>query len=178
MCSILDIDLDFFNLQDNPDRQLEDLLEWARRPPDLIVEAHHRVLRHWDRLIKEFNLPQPTHILHVDEHHDMMDAKETPNIANVMYHAMRKWPTCHVHWLVDHAIDSPEMWLSDDAWSGLGPRFSIGSKRPGNWPRPDIVSVCTSPEFVSFPLQELLMERIRQSGAIASTGKMKTNERA
>ena len=172
MCSILDIDLDFFNLQDNPGQRLDDLLQWAKRPSDIIVEKHHKVLRHWDRLMKKFNLPQPTHILHVDEHHDMMSEQKVPNIANVMYHAMRNWPTCRVHWLVDEAIDSPEMWLSDDAWTWLAPRFSIGSKRPPRkWPTPDIVSVCTSPEFVSLPLQELLMERIRQFGARASVAK-------
>ena len=168
MCSILDIDLDFFNLQDSPDQRLEDLLQWARRPPDLIVEQHHRVLRHWGKLIKKHSLPQPTHILHVDEHHDMMSDQKVPNIANVMFHAMCKWPTCRVHWLVDQPIDSPEMWLSDEAWDSLAPKFSMGSKRPPEWPAPDIVSVCTSPEFVELPLREQLMERIRQFGARTS----------
>ena len=52
------------------------------------------------------------HILHVDEYHDMMD--QQTNIANFMFHAMRIWPKCQVHWLVQHPIDSPAVWLEDE----------------------------------------------------------------
>ena len=38
-----------------------------------------------------------------DEHHDMMDEKKTPNIANLLCHAMQIWPEVRVHWLVEHA---------------------------------------------------------------------------
>jgi hypothetical protein len=84
----------------------------------------------------------------VDEHHDMMDERPTTNIANVMYQAMRTWPRCKVHWLVQTPIDSPAMWLTPATWRSLRRRFSRGSTIPPEWPRPDIVSVCTSPEFL------------------------------
>ena len=45
-------------------------------------------------------------------------------------------------------IDCPSMWLAPNTWSSLRRRFSCGPKWPGSWPRPDLVSVCTSPEFV------------------------------
>ena len=98
----------------------------------------------------------PTNILHVDEHHDMMDEKVTPNIANVILHAMRKWPECRVHWLVEQPIDSPEMWLNEETWRSIAPRFSMGSRRPRGWPKPDLVSVCTSPDFVKPALRHHL----------------------
>jgi hypothetical protein len=43
----------------------------------------------------------------------MMDEKAKPNIANFIFHAMRDWSDVRVHWLVEQAIDSPEMWLSE-----------------------------------------------------------------
>jgi len=59
--------------------------------------------------------------------------------------------------MVDTAIDSPEMWIYDDAWASLKSRFRMGSKKPKDWPKPDIVSVCTSPEFINDSrLQKLL----------------------
>ena len=81
------------------------------------------------------------------------------NIANFMFHAMRLWENCQVYWMVDLPIDSPEMWLDEDIWATLSKRFSVGSGRPKNWPKPDIVSICTSPEFV----EENLLERLLQT---------------
>ena len=46
------------------------------------------------------------------------------------------------------SIDSPAMWLDDEIWDSLRRRFSQGPQRPARWPKPDVVSVCTSPEFV------------------------------
>ena len=158
--SFLDIDLDYFNTVDDPVKSLRSLLSWAQRPVDFVVEQHHWVLRRWQARIKRGSVTPPTHILHVDEHHDMMDERKTPNIANFVCHAMHRWPECRVHWLINQPIDSPEMWLSEETWESLAPRFSYGARRPPKWPRPDLVSVCTSPEFVSPALGRQLMEHL------------------
>ena len=155
--SILDIDLDYFNLTENPKVALEDLLLWAEHPVDFIVERHSHVLQRW----KKRNSYIPTHILHVDEHHDMMDEKPNTNIANVIYHAMRMWPHCKVHWLVQQPIDSPAMWLTSVTWKSFRRRFSTGPTIPSLWPRPNVVSVCTSPEFLRNGLLTELMEVIQ-----------------
>jgi len=163
MSLLLDIDLDYFNLMDNPAKRLAELLAWADCPVSLVVEDHNKVLRWWRSCVKKGKLRQPKYILHVDEHHDMMDEKKTPNIANFICHAMRIWPEVRVHWLVEHAIDSPAMWLSDDTWAMLSRRFTCGSHRPRKWPKPQLVSVCTSPEFVSDRLRCELMTIIEKS---------------
>ena len=161
MCSILDIDIDYFNLIENPSQRLHCIMAWACRPVDFYVEEHHNALKKWKTIIKNRSLPAPSHILHVDEHHDMMDEQAVPNIGNAMLHAMRLWPQCKVYWLVDEAIDFPEMWLDEKTWKDLAPRFGMGSKRPRDWPRPDIVSVCTSPPFVSKTLKHTLLDAFR-----------------
>ncbi|MGD9974008.1 MAG: UPF0489 family protein, partial [Desulfatirhabdiaceae bacterium] len=94
MHSVLDIDLDYFNLAENPTLTFEELLLWAGRPVDFIVEKHSHVLRRWKRRFSAGSSSGPSHILHVDEHHDMMDERPTTNIGNVMYQAMRTWPHC------------------------------------------------------------------------------------
>ncbi|MFO7900645.1 MAG: UPF0489 family protein, partial [Planctomycetota bacterium] len=132
------------------------------RPVDLVVEHHHHALREWRAEVRRGRLSPPTHILHVDEHHDMMHEGRQPNIANVMVRAMRRWPDCRVHWLVEWPIDWPDVWLSDETWGRLADRFSSGPHRPRNWPRPDVVSVCTSPEFVEPDLRRRLMKVIGQ----------------
>ena len=157
MSLLLDIDLDYFNLMGDPTGALEQLLIWARCPVAFVVERHNHAFAQWRRRVREGRLPTPSHILHVDEHHDMMDERKRANMANVMYHAMRLWPECRVHWLVQEAIDSPAMWLSDDTWAHLRQRFSHGSCRPRSWPRPDLVSICTSPEFVEEAQRERLL---------------------
>jgi hypothetical protein len=90
----------------------------------------------------------------------MMDERTKPNIANFILHAMRDWSNVHVHWLVEQAIDSPEMWLSEDTWAKFSKHFIWSSRRPPKWPKPDIVSVCTSPEFVSDKLRKNLLKAI------------------
>ena len=145
MSSILDIDLDYFNLIDNPVQRLVELLAWADCPVSFVVENHHESLRWWKNYVKKGSLREPEYILHVDEHHDMMDEKRTPNIASFMYHAMWTWPEVRVHWLVEEPIDSPAMWLSEDTWQILSRRFTWGSDFPRKWPKPQLVSVCTSP---------------------------------
>ena len=72
MSCILDIDLDYFRLFNDPIRRLDKVLGWARRPVDVIVDEHHKVLKHWDRAIGKGVIEAPTFILHVDEHHDML----------------------------------------------------------------------------------------------------------
>ncbi len=148
MSSILDIDLDYFNLVENPAERFSQLLNWAERPVSFVVENHHEALRHWKSYVSNGSLRLPQYILHVDEHHDMMDEKSEPNIANFIYHAMRTWPKVRVHWLVEEPIDSPSMWLSDHIWEPLSNRFTLGPNRPHKWPKPQLVSVCTSPQFV------------------------------
>ncbi len=163
MSSILDIDLDFFNLIDNPAKRLTQLLAWAGRPVSFVVENHHEALCRWKSCVRKRRLSEPRYILHVDEHHDMMDEKTAPNIANFIYHAMRTWPDVRVHWLVEEAIDSPAMWLSDDTWMTLSRRFTWSSHRPHKWPKPQLVSVCTSPQFVAAKLRCALMTIIEKS---------------
>ena len=162
MGSILDIDLDYFNLMDHPIQRLEEILDWAKCPIAFVEEEHHNVLRRWKTYVKNGRLPEPKYILHADEHHDMMDEKSRPNIANVMYHAMCLWPECRVHWLVEHPIDSPSMWLSDEAWELLSKRFSCGRTIPSKWPKPQFVSICTSPDFVRKKCYAKLTEFIKR----------------
>ncbi|MEA3358939.1 MAG: hypothetical protein U9R17_05980 [Thermodesulfobacteriota bacterium] len=158
MSCILDIDLDYFNLIDNPEKRFRELLDWGNQRIAFIVEKHHKAFSRWKDRVKRGTLTPPSHILHVDEHHDMMDQKRNTNIANFMYHAMRTWKSCRVHWIVDHPIDSPEIWLDDDVWISFSQRFSMGSNRPRGWPKPDIVSICTSPEFINDDLLQRLLE--------------------
>ena len=67
MSSILDIDLDYFNLIENPEHRLFDLLDWGDCPIDFVVEKHHKAYSRWKDRIKKGTLTQPSHILHVDE---------------------------------------------------------------------------------------------------------------
>jgi hypothetical protein len=163
MSSILDIDLDYFNLMDNPVQRFEQLLAWANCPVSFVVEHHHEAFREWIRRVNKGSLRDPQYILHVDEHHDMMDEAPAPNISNFMYHAMRTWPEVRVHWLVEQAIDSPAIWLSDESWMLLSRRFTWGAHRPRKWPKPQLVSVCLSPQFVPVRLQNELMTLIDKS---------------
>ena len=103
--SILDIDFDYFNLMSVPGDQLRRLLRWADCPVTTVVDRHNHAFSHWRKRWR-FDGISPTHILHVDEHHDMMDQRQQTNIGNFMFHAMRMWPECRVHWLVQQAIDS------------------------------------------------------------------------
>jgi hypothetical protein len=122
----------------------------------MIVERHNHAFTRWKKKWQATSIT-PSHILHVDEHHDMMDQRQQSNIANFMFNAMRIWSKCRVHWLVQHPIDSPAMWLKDETWRSFRPRFSHGPDLPVEWPRPDIVSVCTIPDFVSPELIEKLI---------------------
>lgn len=160
MSSILDIDLDYFNEVKEPERRLRELLVWAGLPVDRVVDRHNAALRRWHQLVRRGRLSPPTHILHVDEHNDMLDEMVKPHIGNLMVHAMRSWPECRVHWLVEFPIDSPAMWLRDATWGKLAPRFHMGPRRPRGWPKPDVVSICTSPSFVAEPLRDRLLREI------------------
>ena len=158
MSSILDIDLDYFRLVANPLRRFEKLLEWAEAPIAFIVEEHHKAFARWKDRVRRGTLARPSHILHIDEHHDMMDQRRNANIANFMYHAMRTWPQCRVHWLTERPImDSPRFWLDDDVWKLFSQRFSVSPHRPRGWPKPDLVSVCSSPGFLSESLRQSLL---------------------
>jgi hypothetical protein len=161
-CSILDIDIDYFNLVDGPASHLRKMLKWARRPVSIVVDRHNHAFTRWKKMHRAGSIPSPSHILHVDEHHDMMDERRQTNIANFMFHAMRIWPDCRVHWLVKDAIDSPADWLDVGTWRAFRRRFTSGRHRPRNWPRPAIVSVCTSPGFVDDTLRAQLLSVVQE----------------
>jgi hypothetical protein len=161
MYCILDIDLDYFAMLASPVRRLQELLDWGGCPVSFVVEQHNQAFARWRRLLHKSGT-SPSHILHVDEHHDMMDERKLANIANFMYHAMHMWPRCRVHWLVQDPIDCPSMWLREETWSSLRRRFSRGPERPASWPRPDLVSVCTSPDFIDPELAHNLLLVVQQ----------------
>ena len=101
MSSILDIDLDYFNLIENPEQKLLELLNWGDCQIAFVVEKHHKAYSRWKDRVKRGTLSQPSHILHVDEHHDMMDQRKNANIANFMFHAIRLWKTAkYIGWSI------------------------------------------------------------------------------
>ena len=148
MSVILDIDLDYFRFFDEPLKRLNELLVWADRPVDHIVTHHHEAFGLWTKAVKEGVIDTPHFILHVDEHHDMLCERPPINAGNFLYFAMRRWPRCRVHWLVDLKIDSPKQWLPEDKWNPLSRRFASGNRLRAGWPTPDLVTVCTSPSFI------------------------------
>ena len=162
MTSILDIDLDYFRFFDDPLDRLNELLSWGNRPVDRLVDHHHKSLEYWVNAIRKRSLAAPQFILHVDEHHDMLGERKPVNCANYLYFAMRKWPKCCVHWQVDVRIDSPSMWLSDEAWRSVSKRFTSGPRCKRGWPKPDVVTVCTSPGFLSKALTRRLVNRVHK----------------
>jgi hypothetical protein len=162
MTSILDIDLDYFNLFDDPLDRLNELLDWANRPVDKVVDHHHKSYKYWQQAIAKRSLATPQFILHVDEHHDMLGEEKPIQFGNFLYFARRQWPDCRVHWQVNGPIDSPRMWLSDKAWDSVASRFTMGPSRRRGWPKPDIVTVCTSPGFIDERLAAKLVGAIRQ----------------
>ena len=160
MSSILDIDLDYFRFFDRPLDRLDELLAWAKRPVDAAVEQHDQALEVWSVARKNGVIDSPQFILHADEHHDMLGDRLPINPGNFLFFAMRRWPKCRVHWLVETSIDAPQPWLSDGTWKSLARRFTSGPSRPRMWPEPDLVTVATSPGFLDQRLRRQLMERI------------------
>jgi hypothetical protein len=163
MTSIMDIDLDYFRFFDDPVDRLNELLDWANQPVDKVVDHHHKSFEYWKQALAKRSLADPQFIFHVDEHHDMLGERKPVNFGNFLYFAMQRWPDCRVHWLVDNPIDSPKMWLSDEAWKSVANRFSMGPNRKRDWPKPDIVTVCTSPGFIDKRLAAKLVGALRQS---------------
>jgi hypothetical protein len=101
---------------------------------------------------------EPPHlIIHVDEHHDMLSERQPANCGNF---AMRYWSDCQVVWVTPQPIDYPDIWLSNDAWQAVSSRFDCAKCFRRHWPKPDVVSVCTSPDFIDPPLSKRLLERI------------------
>lgn len=160
MTSILDIDLDYFAILDDPLGRLDRLLTWANQPIDCLVDHHHKSFDYWVRVVRQKSLPVPSFILHVDEHHDMLGETRPINCGNFLYFAMRRWPQCRIHWQVEEPIDSPEMWLSEEAWEAIAGRFTVGPYRKPGWPHPDVVTVCTSPGFLNKALARQLVDRV------------------
>jgi len=56
MSSILDIDLDYFNLIKDPEQRVLDLLDWGDFAIAFIVEKHHKVLPRWKDRVKRRTL--------------------------------------------------------------------------------------------------------------------------
>ena len=164
MSVILDIDLDYFPLFDQPLGELERLLTWAGRPVDFVVEHHHEAFKRWKRMVAAHTVEPPNLILHADEHHDMLSERPPANLGNFVYFAMRHWPDCRVVWVTPQPIDYPDIWLSDEAWEAVSSRFDCAKRFRRRWPKPDVVSVCTSPDFVDPPLSKRLLERIEDCG--------------
>lgn len=163
MSVILDIDLDYFGLVARPIHELDKLLEWAARPVDFVVEHHHEAYLRWTALVQKHIITSPQFIIHVDEHHDMLSEKRPVQFGNFLYFAMRRWPRCRVHWLTVNPIDHPDMWLSERAWDSVSARFESGSNIQQHWPKPDLVSICRSPDFIDEQLCWRLLRRIKKS---------------
>ena len=161
MTVILDIDLDYFALFKQPVRRLEKILAWAARPVDFMVRHHHEAFRQWRRLAKDGDIRPPQLIIHLDEHHDMMSETPPVNFGSFIYFAMRQWSECQVYWVMPQPIDYPDMWLSVEAWHTVSSRFSHFKRLRQQWPKPDLVSVCTSPGFIDERLSQRLVERVR-----------------
>jgi hypothetical protein len=87
MTSILDIDMDYFNLLDDPLDRLNELLDWAKRPVDKVVDHHHKSLEYWKQALSKRSLAAPQFILHVDEHHDMLGETRPIQFGNFLYFA-------------------------------------------------------------------------------------------
>ena len=160
MSLILDIDLDYFPLFKDPIGRFDKILSWAARPVDLIVDLHHKALTQWSEVIEKGIIESPIFILHVDEHHDMLS--ETPPIqyGNFIYFAMLQWPDCQVHWLTKDPIDHPDMWISEKAWKLVAERFTFGRCIKPSWPKPDLVTISTSPGYIDEKLSKTLLNRI------------------
>lgn len=162
MSVILDIDLDYFALFEDPEAELDRLLGWAARPVDFVVQHHHEADAQWRQMVTRRTLGRPDFIIHADEHHDMMGERPPVGFGNFLYFAMRHWPQCQVAWLTPQPIDSSDMWLPSDAWDAVSTRFECLRRFRRRWPRPDLVSVCTSPDFIDRRLSRKLMKRIRK----------------
>jgi hypothetical protein len=158
--SILDIDLDYFNLVSDPIRAMSETLAWANRPVDVLADNHADAMHRWVSLVASGRLSFPTHILHVDGHHVMMEQKTTIDVANVMGHAMSRWPKCRVYWMAEDSIDTPAMWPDDDVWKRLRTRFRMGTQRPQQWPAPEFLAVTISADFLRPNLKDALLDEI------------------
>jgi hypothetical protein len=113
-------------------------------------------------MVKRRAISSPELIIHADEHHDMLSENRPVQFGNFLYFAMRRWPQCRVYWLTVQPIDYPDFWLSEDAWASVSKRFSCGPRIDRHWPKPTLVSVCTSPDFIDPKLSHRLLERIEQ----------------
>lgn len=177
MSVILDIDLDYFALFEEPIHELEMLLAWAGRPIDFVVRHHHEAYARWKQMVAAAAVGRPHLIIHVDEHHDMMSVRPPANFGSFLYFAMRHWPECRVIWVAPQPIDYPDMWLSDDAWNAVLSRFACARRFGREWPKPDLVSLCTSPDFIDPDLSEMLLERIKDLRMIAPNGALQRTRR-
>jgi hypothetical protein len=63
----------------------------------------------------------------------------------------------------DSVLLRKRMWLSEEGWKLVARRFTVGPQIPLGWPKPDLFSVCTSPEFVEEGLRQQLVNVVLQS---------------
>jgi len=83
MHSILDVDLDYFNRIPDAGDQLQGLLQWADGSVTIVVNRRHLAFARWKRRWQADGL-SPTHILHVDEHHDGPAAEDQHRELHVL----------------------------------------------------------------------------------------------
>jgi len=153
------------------------LLSWAERPVSIVVQRHNHAFVQWRRRWQRDGIV-PSHILHVDEHHDMMDQRQQANIGNFMFHAMRTWPRCRVHWQVQLAIDSPAMWLEDKTWNTLTIRRAIlQAYSLRGWNAKDIVGEFQWFESHKYYFQLHLLPRSFFGSFFSSKSRMKPNHK-
>ena len=50
--------------------------------------------------------------------------------------------------------------LLEEAWRSVAARFTMGPSIPAAWPKPDLLSVCISPDFVGAGLRRTLVRRL------------------
>jgi hypothetical protein len=175
MTCILDIDLDYFRFFSDPVERLDALLRWGARPVDRLLVHHHESFDYWIDAIRTRSLPPPKFIVHADEHHDMLSETKPISFGNFLFFAMQRWPKCRVHWLVNGPIDSPKMWLSDEAWKSVARRFTFGPNLRPDWPKPDIVTVCTSPGFLDRALARRLVQHVHAFSREFVSGKLSSD---
>ena len=158
---ILDIDLDYFSFFQKPKNELKHILSWAFCPVDTIVKYHHESYTRWNQMITAGIIGPPKLIIHVDEHHDMFSDKLPVNSSNFIYFAMKKWSNCRVIWVIPQPIDNPRMWLSDRSWSSVSSRFKCSPMFNSEWPKPDLITVSKSPDFIDNNLSQYLLQIIK-----------------
>lgn len=99
METLVTIDLDWLNGDNNPEIELENLLNYIpRNIPAVMTIEHHESLPHIMRWVKEDQIKKPFNIVIVDEHHDCYDNRfgsapesSPTNCGNWVFHIPTHW---------------------------------------------------------------------------------------